>query len=425
MSAFDKIIGYETVKNELYQIIDMFKNKEIYEKMGAKFPKGILIFGEPGMGKSMLANAFVEELNVKTFILRKTKNDTSFLKEIDNAFTQAAKEKLAVILIDDIDKLSESSGESVDDKMFVAIQASIDSVKGNNVIVIATANNYNKLPDSLVRNGRFDRRIELISPTDDDARKIIEHYMKDKSVSLDLNYEDVSKMISYSSCANLETILNESAIYAAYQRKECIDINDIVKAYLRDSLSILDENYECSQEQIDVTSLHEAGHATIAEVIKEGSVGFISVYSTERDYMQGFTHICKDIRRRPENILIALGGKVAVELYYEGRCGSGCQSDLSKATTMLRNGLANSGTFGMGMLDVSNGRYNISETMNSMSEAVVKAEMERYLFIARDILIKNKDLLMKITEKLKAKHTFLYSDMAQIRDSVKITKVAV
>ena len=422
MSAFDKIIGYESVKNELYQIIDMFKNREMYQKMGAKLPKGVLLYGAPGMGKTMLAQALIEECNVKTFIVKKNKDEKSSLIEITKTFELASKENESIVFIDDLDKFSDSNEYDVDDEAFVAVQAGIDSVKNNNVLVIATINNYRKLPTSLKRNGRFDRKIGLRSPTNEDAAKIIKYYLQSKSVDKNLNYEDVAKMISYTSCADLETILNESAIYATYARKESIDIEDIVKAYLRDQYNIPDENTKCSDEETEITSLHEAGHAVIGEAIKQGSVGFISVQTTGRSSKGGFTHFCEEFKRRPENVLIALGGKCAVELFYEGRCASGCQSDLSQAMSMLRDGVTESGTCGIGMLEVSS---EPSQNYVERNESVVQAELERFMFQAKDILLKNKDFVLKLTEKLKNKKNLLYSDIQEVRNTVQVTPAIV
>ncbi len=423
MKSFEKVIGYESVKKELYQIIDMFKNREMYEKMDAKLPKGVLIYGNPGMGKTMLANALIEECNVKSFVIKKNKDDKEILDEISKTFAEAAKEENAIILFDDLDKFSEAEGKNVDDKIFIAVQAGIDSVKDSNVLVIATVNNIRKLPDSLIRNGRFDVRIYLNRPTQEDAQEIIKHYLKNKSVNPNLNLDDVSKMISYTSCVALETILNESAIIATYKRKDKIDMEDIVKAYLKDQYNSPDEDHKCNDEQVKETALHEAGHATIAEVLKEGSVGFISVNTSCFNNVAGFTHLCHQFTRRPEVVLIALGGKAAVELFHEGRCGSGCQEDLRKAANILRDGITENGICGLGILDVATDGINpISESLNNRQEAVVSAELERYMFIAKDILIKNKDLLMKITNKLKEQHILFNSDVQEIRKTVKVTE---
>ncbi len=426
MKEFDNIIGYESVKNELYQIIDIFKNQETYKKMGAKLPRGVLLYGNPGMGKTMLAQALIEACGVKSFLLKKKKDNRDSLQEISDTFDAAAKEKAAIILIDDIDKFCEVDDIDVDDEAFVAMQTGIDSLKNKNVLVVATANNYRRLPDSLRRNGRFDRKIGLKSPTNEDARKIIEFYMKTKKVNENINYEDVAKMISYTSCADLETILNESAIYAAYQRKDSIDIDDVVKAFLRNEYNVSDDDLQCNKEDIEAVALHEAGHVAMAEILKEGSVGFVCIQPSSKGKTEGFTHLCNELKRRPENVLIALGGKVAVELFYEGRCASGCQSDLERAATMLRDGISESGTCGIGMLDVANHRFpNTSESLNARNEAVTQAELERHLFLAKTILLNNKEFVKKLSEKLRTKRTLLFSEIREIRKTVTVTETEI
>lgn len=421
MKLLDQIIGYESIKEELYQIVDMFKNKERYKKIGASLPKGVLIYGQPGMGKSMLAKGFIEECEIKSLVLRKTKDPKSTLNDIYSTFETAADLGECIILIDDIDKFSESSCEDVDDEAFVAIQSGIDMVKDKDVLVVATANEYRKLPQSLRRSGRFDRKIAVQTPSSEDARKIIEFYMKDKNVDKSLDYDDVANMIGYTSCADLQTILNESAIYAGYEKKESIDINDIVRAYLRDSYQSPDKKMKCSAREIETTAIHEAGHAVVAEALKKESVGFISVRTSGRSSTDGFTHLCKEFNRRPENILISLGGKAAVELFYEGRCGSGCVSDLSKAINLIRDGTAYNGTYGIGAIDT---RFDINDELSQSHlaklETICQAELERYLFQVRDILLKNKDFLMKIANELKEKEVLLYSDIKRIRASSNI-----
>lgn len=419
MKSFEKIIGYESVKNELYQIIDMFKNKEMYVNMGARTLNGVLIYGRPGLGKTMLAEALIAECGIKAYTIRNNKNERELIREINMVFTEALNKEKCIIFFDDLDKFSESSDNDVDDRIFVTVQANIDSAKDKDVLIIATVNNYRKLPDSLKRSGRFDRKIGLDRPTNEEASKIIEYYLKKKKVDANLNYEDVGKMINYTSCADLETILNESAILSAYARKEFIDINDIAKAYLKYHYEILDESCECSEEVIASTSVHEAGHAVIAEALKYGCVGFLSVQQTGRNNMSGFTHLCEVINEAPENILIALGGKVAVELFYNGRCAMGCSSDLKKALDLIQREITVSGTNGVGMLyfDIP---YKVSDSMMARVEIAIQSEMERYLYIAKEILLKNKEFVLNLAEELKKKNTLLYSDIQRVRSSVQV-----
>ncbi len=418
MNPFDRIIGYEQVKNELRQIIDMFKNREVYAQMGARLTKGILIYGPSGIGKTMLAEALIEECGVKSYVVRKNKNDVDSVKEICEIFDDAAKQEAAIILLDDMDKFSDQSDDNSDDMAFSSIQAGIDSIKDSNVLVIATVNNLRKLPFSLTRSGRFDRKIGLQTPCESDARKIIEYYMKSKRVAADLNYEDVAKMISYKSCADLEAILNESAVYAAYGRKYAIDIDDIKRAYLRTYYNSSDEDFECSKDDLVMTALHEAGHAAIAEILSPGSVGFVSIQSKE-----GFTHVCRPFTRRGEHVLVGLGGKAAAELFHNGRCGSGCQSDLAKVARLIRDGVSESGTCGTGVLKVSSSEFpNASDNLTMRNEAVVQAELERNLFTAKEMLAQNRGFLQKLSDALIEKKTLLYSEIRSIRDSVEINR---
>ena len=426
MSALDKVIGYEAIKNELLQICDMIHNREIYEELGARLPQGILLYGEPGLGKTLMAKSFIEESGLKAYIVRRNKGDDDFIGEITDTFHRAKENTPCVIFLDDMDKFANEDSDHRDAEEYVAVQSGIDEVKNCDVFVLATANEMRKLPESLVRSGRFDRKIEVKCPTDKDANKIIAHYLSDKKVSKNVNMEDLSKMISYSSCAELETILNEAAISAAYKRKTDIEMEDLVKSVLRMIYDSPDNYTKASAEDIKKTALHEAGHLVVSEVLCPGSVGLASLRSTGRDSTGGFIHRCKELSRRPYYVLVSLAGKAAVELYYCDTVASGCRSDINRACNYIRDGISENATLGFGMIDVSTRNFPvISENMNSRSEAVTHAELERYMRIAKDILLKNREFLERVTAALIEKETLLYSDICALTESTTITEVAV
>lgn len=427
MSAFDKVIGYETIKNELMQICDMVHNKECYETLGAKLPQGILLYGDPGLGKTLIAKCFIEESGLKSYVVRRNKGNDDFISNITETF-QKAKENAApcIVFLDDMDKFANEDSDHRDAEEYVAVQSGIDEVKNCDVFVLATANEMRKLPESLVRSGRFDRKIEVKRPTDKDANEIIEHYLSDKKVSENVNMEDLSKMISYSSCAELETILNEAAISAAYKRKTDIEMEDLVKSVLRMIYDSPDDYTKASAEDMKKTALHEAGHLVVSEVLCPGSVGLASLRSTGRDSTGGFIHRCKELSRRPYYVLVSLAGKAAVELYYCDTVASGCRSDINRACNYIRDGISENATLGFGMIDVSTRSFpETSENMNSRSEAVTHAELERYMRIAKDILLKNREFLERVTAALIEKETLLYSDICALTESTTITEVAV
>lgn len=426
MSALDKVIGYEAIKNELLQICDMIHNREIYEELGARLPQGILLYGEPGLGKTLMAKSFIEESGLKAYIVRRNKGDDDFIGEITDTFHRAKENTPCVIFLDDMDKFANEDSDHRDAEEYVAVQSGIDEVKNCDVFVLATANEMRKLPGSLVRSGRFDRKIEVKCPTDKDANKIIAHYLSDKKVSKNVNMEDLSKMISYSSCAELETILNEAAISAAYKRKTDIEMEDLVKSVLRMIYDSPDNYTKASAEDMKKTALHEAGHLVVSEVLCPGSVGLASLRSTGRDSTGGFIHRCKELSRRPYYVLVSLAGKAAVELYYCDTVASGCQSDINRACNYIRDGISENATLGFGMIDVSTRSFpETSENMNSRSEAVTHAELERYMRIAKDILLKNREFLERVTAALIEKETLLYSDIRALTESTTITEVAV
>lgn len=426
MSAFDRVIGYETIKNELLQICDMIHNREIYEELGAKLPQGILLYGDPGLGKTLMAKSFIEESGLKAYIVRRNKGNDDFIGDITDTFRKAKENTPCVIFLDDMDKFANEDSDHRDAGEYVAVQSGIDEVKNCDVFVLATANEMRKLPESLVRSGRFDRKIEVKRPTDKDANEIIEHYLSDKKVSENVNMEDLSKMISYSSCAELETILNEAAISAAYKRKTDIEMEDLVKSVLRMIYDSPDNYTKASSEDMKKTALHEAGHLVVSEVLCPGSVGLASLRSTGRDSTGGFIHRCKELSRRPYYVLVSLAGKAAVELYYCDTVASGCRSDINRACNYIRDGISENATLGFGMIDVSTRSFpETSENMNSRSEAVTHAELERYMRIAKDILLKNREFLERVTAALIEKETLLYSDIRALTEGTTITEVAV
>ena len=426
MSAFDRIIGYEAIKDEFLQICDMLQNKDAYDALGAKLPQGALLYGEPGLGKTMIANCFIEESGLEAFTIRKNKGNEGFINSITETFKEAKENAPCIVLLDDIDKFANEDSYHRDAEEYVAVQAGIDETRNCGVFVLATVNDIEKLPSSLMRTGRFDRKIEVQRPTNSDAEKIITYYLSDKKVSDSINMEDVSKMISYSSCAELETIINEAAINAAFNKKSSIEMEDIIHAVLRMQYDSPDSYEKISAEELRRIALHEAGHLVVSEALCQGSVGLASIRSNGRASKGGFIHNCKELNRKEDAALVALAGKAAVELCYSESSAKGCQYDLRNAARIIREEISSSATRGLSMVDVTPKPYDeASENMNSRIEAVVHSELEKSMLKSREILIKNKKFLDAATKALVEKETLLYSDIRTIREENGIIEVAV
>lgn len=416
-NAYDRIIGYDTIKTELMQISDMVKNPDIYRKIGAKLPKGILLYGRPGLGKSLMAKCFIEDCGLKTYTLRRNKASEDFVDEITKAFRDAGRCEPAIIFLDDMDKFANEDEDHRDAEEYVAIQAGIDEVKDKEVMVFATANDIRKLPPSLKRAGRFDRKIEVEVPSEEDAHKIIEHYLSEKSLADDVNTEDLANMISYNSCAELETVINEAAIYAAYERKEKVEMEHAVKAVLTMKYRVPEDYNKTPGEEERKTAAHEAGHLVVAEALKPGSVGLVSIRVTGSEHREGFIHVCKEINGE-DDIMVSLAGKAAAEMFYPEECAKGCSEDLEHAAERIRDYISVDGGVGLSILDVTNAQFpKSSDNYKSRNEAIVHAELERYMRQTRGLLYKNRAFLEKAVDELMSKGTLLYSDIRRIRES--------
>ena len=296
ISEFDNVIGYDSIKLELQRLCDIIKSPEKYEKLGVKFPNGLILHGSPGVGKTLLANCFMKESGVKCFVCRRNKPDEEFVKSIKQTFDEAKKQQPAVILLDDLDKFANEDKDHKDAKEYVTVQACIDEVKSDKVFVFATANDLWKVPDSLIRAGRFDKTIEIHNPKGKDAEKIIEYYLSKKKFVKELDAEAVSRLLYSRSCAELETVINDAGIYAGFENKTQIDMDDIIKACLRllyDAPETIQDDGHINDEE---TAYHEAGHVVVAEVLEPQSVTLVSIGGHEGS-INGFAAYYRDVLR--------------------------------------------------------------------------------------------------------------------------------
>ena len=199
-------------------------------------------------------------------------------------------------------------------------------------------------------------------------------------------------------------------------------MDDLVESVLQScyGMEVISHNKQ-SDESIRKLALHEAGHLVVAEVLEPKSIGLVSIRSREVVIggSNGFVKRCKPASNRRKEALITLAGKVATELYYSETCASGCKGDLEKAYELIWDGICESGTHGLGYIE---GAFRMSDSLRTQIETITRAEMERYMFWTRDILLKNRAFLEKATEALVEKETLLFSDIREIRESVEVVK---
>lgn len=424
MSEFDGIIGYDGIKTEMNRILDMMHHPEEYRKLGAALPHGLLLYGEPGTGKTTLGKAFIAESGRKAYVLRRNGGDENFPEAIGAAFAMAKENAPAIVFLDDMDKFANEDEDHPDAPEYVALQAAVDEAKDADVFVVGTVNNMHKLPCSLTRAGRFDRVLEVPTPSPEDAAKIVAYYFSKKRVDENVDLEDVGKMINYRSCAELENIANLAAIRAGAARKESIGTEDILSAVLEEQYETGENDYESTPEEEERrrVAFHEGGHLIMAEILSPGSVGLVSVSTT---CCGGFVHLYRGLKRRAHNVLTALASKAAVEMYYPDPVAAGCMEDIDTAAQLIREGISSTASSGFAMLDVTTRRFpESSESFLERNETVVQAELERYYRMARDIVYRNRAFLEKTVDALMEKNALLASEIRAIRESVTIVPAA-
>lgn len=421
MSEFDKVIGFEVIKNELMQICDMLHNREKYEALGAKLPSGVLLLGEPGTGKTLLSTCFIKESGMTAYPLRKTKDN--FAEEITATFERAKANAPSIVFLDDMDKFANGNSINKNSSEYVAIQSGIDSCKGKDVFVIGTVNNVFYLPDSLVREGRFDRKYNLDNPNPEDAEKIIKHYLEAKKILPETNIEDVTKLFLAKTCAEIDVILNDAAIRAAYAGKSAMDIDDIKAAFLRVHYDSPDFYFESDdEERLRKVALHEAGHLVMCEVLCPKSVSIASVSERRIGVKGGFVEQSHHEDDLIKNTMIALAGKAATEMCFADDYTDGCSSDVTRAYmtafSAVKNhalvGLRNVGTNGSGSAIAD---QFVSEDYKAVLDIQVHAELERAMNRTRDILFRNRELLFAYADALREKRTLLYSDIQALKEA--------
>lgn len=416
MSEFDKIIGYKDVKTELIRLCDVIKNGEKYKALGVAPIGGLLLDGEPGVGKTLMADCFIKASGRKSFVCRKNKPDGEFVNEIKNLFAEAAENEPSIILLDDMDKYANEDDHHRNAEEYVTVQSCIDEIKGKDVFVLATTNGTNNLPKSLLRAGRFDVIITVDTPQGEDAVEIVKYYLSQKKAVAEINAEDVARLLSGRSCAALETVINTAGQYAGYANKEMIDNDDVIRACLR----VIYNAPECSVPHnpfiLERTAYHEAGHAVVAEILESGSVDLVSVRKNTGT-IGGFTayHNSDDYwasKIYMENRVIALlAGKAASEIVF-GEPDTGVNSDLHRAFDIVQRFADNYCEYGFGYWE----ERDSSPNRLSRREDRISADMEMYYARARKILIDNRDFLERLAKRLQEKDTIVASEIKEIKE---------
>ena len=422
MNAFEKIIGYEREKEQLMQICDMAKNPAKYTALGVNLPRGVLLHGVPGVGKTLMATALIEEMGRRCFTVRKDKSDGEFVDCIAKAFADAKENAPAVIFLDDMDKFAADS-DCRNPEEYVAIQAGIDDVRGADVFVVATANDMRDITRSLLRAGRFDRIIEVKTPNRAEAVQIVAHYIRDKAIAADVTPALVARLMDGNSCAELEGVLNDAGIYAGYEGERLICRRHLIRAVLRKLFDAEEGMTEMSAAEREEVAFHEAGHAVVAYSFDKGSVSLISIRPGKSD-SDGVVQILQresyfsSYRQMYERALSILAGRAAVDIKY-GRIDVGATRDLKRVNMIVQRFVKNYCVAGFTYFE-NNGTYATVSSGANDDKIVAEsnAMLGRMYEEAKGILRENWDRVEQLAAELTVRDTLLYEDVSKLFGNV-------
>lgn len=418
---FEPVIGYKSIKNEMIKICDIMRNREFYSKLGVSVPNGLLLSGGPGLGKTLMANCIIKASGRKAFTCRKDKPDGDFVNYIKSTFDEAVKNAPSIVFLDDMDKFANGDSSHRNSEEFVTVQSCIDDAKNKDVFVLATINDEDAIPESLLRAGRFDNRISVVSPKGEDAEKIVEHYIKRKNFVSDVDVKTITKLLNGASCAELETVINQAGVYAGFNRKDKIEMDDIVKSCLRIIHKAPEKENAYSPEVLKAVAYHEAGHAVIAEVLEPGSVNFVSVRS-HGGSAGGFTNYYQPeeywIKKQymENRVTVLLGGKAATEVCF-GETDVGANSDLHRAFDIVERFVDDYCSNGF---DRWIQNRNPSQGLLERQSSQISFEMENFYKKAKKIIIDNREFLDKLAQALMNKDVLTSVEIEAIKATCKM-----
>lgn len=433
--TFENVAGNEEAKESVKDVVDFLKNPEKYASYGARMPKGIMLYGQPGTGKTLLAKAVAGEANVPFYAV----SGSDFIQiyvgvgasRIRQLFKKARNNSTgkAVIFIDEIDAIgkkrdgSNSSGGS--DERDQTLNALLTEMSGFNekkgIVVIAATNRLDMLDPALLRPGRFDRHIEITLPDISSRKKIIALHLNNKPVG-NLNLHEWAQKTSYFSGAKIENLVNEAAIIACKENSRAIEDTHMDRAF-----SIILAGYEKKNRDYikdmdkKITAYHEVGHALVSlKVLPNEKISKVTIIPSTNG-VGGYTlsipedklYENKDYLKK--RIMILLGGRAAEEVIFGSNyITTGAHNDLQRSTHIAFNMITQ---YGMGE---TLGLLNMQELMklNINQDKIIeecKKLIDSMYYHTKNIIIENRPYLKKITELLIEKETLYAKDLDHLK----------
>lgn len=451
---FTDIAGNDNAKQDLQEVVDFLKHPKKYKDLGAKIPKGVLLVGNPGTGKTMLARAVAGEAGVPFFSISGSEFVEMFVgvgaSRVRDLFSKAKKNAPCIIFIDEIDAVGRKRGSGMGgghderEQTLNQILVEMDGFDGEtNVIVLAATNRADVLDPALLRPGRFDRRVNITLPERKDREAILKVHFKKKPTDETVDLDKLAAKTAGSSGADLANMANEAAIIAARRNKKKITNDELTEAFERVAIGPERKTKIMNDHEKELTAYHEAGHAIVGHVLPDsdpvhkvtiiprGGTGGVTWFLPPEDKSYTNVYEFKDILAR------AMGGRIAEQLIYgDDGITTGAGSDLRKATEIARDMVIEQG-MGKGLRDqvfhedngglmfdkMTRERPYSDETAKMIDEEVAQLITEAK-HRAMLVLKENRSFLDKLAEALLKEETLEESEVDEILKGTKLPKEA-
>lgn len=444
---FKDVAGNESAKQDLAEIVDFLKEPKKYEKLGAKIPRGVLLAGEPGTGKTLMARAVAGEASVPFFSISGSEFAEMFVgvgaSRVRDLFAKAKKNAPSIIFIDEIDAVAHKrdargGAGREDEQTLNQILVEMDGFDNDSgVIVIAATNRVDMLDKALLRPGRFDRHVNVTLPERKDRLEILKVHFKNKPAEKNVNLDALAAKTAGSSGADLANIANEAAITAAREGHKEITNADLTEAFERVAIGPERKSKAMNDHEREVTAYHEAGHAIVGHVLPDsdpvhkvtiiprGRTGGVTWFLPPEDRSYKSIYELKDILAR------AMGGRIAEKIIFGAEAvTTGASSDLKNVAELSKSMIVEEGmgknTRNLVFPEGETGYYTIStgkpysEQTAELIDQEIKNLSDEAATRAEQVLVENKAVLKRLAEALLEHETLEEKDLEPLLKDAKL-----